>query len=279
MVEIQQRQDPRESFLSALSSLSSAESAESAAATSASIEQQAPSLDVPTGTSTGVVDGPTVPASSNGGDAPSTTAFESPTQATDVSSSSSNSTAALNGNSASNGGSGGGLSEGAKIGLGVGLGVGLSLLLALIAGLCLMRRRKRRQAQMGKYTPQAQSDLSMIEAPGAMATAQNRELPRDHYEPPKQYDDYNEYEPPHQHNVFETPISQVAPSEIQIPAPRSVPDAPPVLTIPTPDRSPLHSIVPSIVPSPEHGASPVSPVSISPVSPIGSRAPSPKPGQ
>ena len=245
-----------------------------------------------TPTSTPLVAAPTAPTSSvsfntNAGIPSSTTGLVKPTATDAPSNSSSPQDSAAQQSSDSTGS----LSQSAKIGLGVGIGVGVPLLLALTAFLFLRRRKKRSHRRMPpKYETQGRSDLSMIETPHPRGMSASREPLHPHPdEVSKSFDSqqYQAYQPPPpppintfaEEDVFQTPISAVTRSELRTPTSdgrpmsRNIPGGPPVLTIPEPDATPLHSRDASI----DGGVSPVSPVSpVSAVSPVGSRAPLPK---
>ncbi|KAI5360683.1 hypothetical protein Slin15195_G085990 [Septoria linicola] len=180
----------------------------------------------------------------------------------------------------------GGLSAGGKIGLGVGLGVGIALLLAAVAFFCLARRRRRKAAQMGaKFTPHAQSDLSMIEQSRPIQIKAEQAHDTQLAERQPLQGDYNEqsdarhsqayYErPPPLVNVYQAPAtdSPITPLDA-VERGGDHTRAPLVLAIPGEERK---SGV-SRDPSPVRSHSPVSPVSpLSALSIANSRPPSPK---
>lgn len=151
-----------------------------------------------------------------------------------------------------------GLSQGAKVGLGIGFGLGGPLLVLLLVSLLFFRRRKRqlRIKMDPKYTPQAQSELSMVENLYPMPAGPPRPgQPQDFTARLSQA--YSGPPPPPFRVSVEEPVSAVTQKDTHDCIHRRSLHQSLTLQIPEPEED---SLRPREV-SPTRGGSPVSPVS------------------
>lgn len=163
-----------------------------------------------------------------------------------------------------------GLSQGTKVGLGVGFGIGATLLILLFTSLFFVRRRKRHRIPMEtKYTPQAQSELSMVDTSYPVPAGPPRSDPGPHLNVTRHSQAYTE--PSSLHETFDTPVSAVTQRDGDPYSQRQSLQEPLTLKIPGTEVGSVRSRDLS----PVRGESPVSPVSpVSAITPVGSRPPS-----